>query len=902
MDEHNSIDQQAKDDEVTVARRAIKIATTTQSKEAEKPEAKEVQEVEQPGETEEPEASESEEADEAAWSQQRVAIEPEGAEEPAQGDEDDGLPVLTEHVERGLPVSTQPEIVDDIQNVPTRVLIMERGIAYAGTALTPEELAALRRMRVNRLLMRKRRHERDGRSIATILLTIVVVLFFLVTSLFSGSIGAAYAYYRAQVPLVNGIAQHSLFQTTHIYDRNGNLLYELYDKQIGYGRRTYVNYNDISPLLVNATIAAEDHTFWTNNGVDFAGIARAAISNFQSRGVVEGGSTVTQQLIKKQFFDGQQRTLQIKGEEAILATGLTQQYPKWKIMEMYLNTVYYGDLNYGAEAAAESYFRIQPKCDQRKCVPALKQLDLAQASLLAGLPQSPSYYNPTINKASALQRQQVVLQAMVQLGMVTPQQAKDAQNEIKNFTFKTYSDTHKIQAPHFVSYVIDNVLVPLLGAQNLRDSGYNIYTTLDLNLEKKIESRVYSLLYQPQQDSYLGYYGPVNATNNLNNAAVVVMDPRTGEVLAMDGSANYNQKTAEMQGQYNAALALRQPGSSFKPIVYATAFEMGWYPAMIVPDHKTVYPVCDYNVPTKCYTPQNYDSTFHTGYPMTIRTAVANSYNIPAIDAIEFAGIPNVLNMAGRLGLTEVANKSAATLGPSMAIGAVEVTPLDMTDAYATFANQGVRIPPVSVLEITNNQGQPIYKYDPTRPHGIRAMGADVAYLIDSILSDKAARYHEFFPGNPLELDRPAAAKTGTTDSFRDNWTMGYTPHIAVGVWAGNSDNEPMTPNTIGITGAGPIWHDVMEMVSRYYNYPADDFVRPNNVHQGTVSAVTGLLARPGEASVTDWFIDGTMPTIQGNNYYVPPCTNGCRRGGGGGGGNGGFPPIGQPILPGPKP
>ncbi len=578
----------------------------------------------------------------------------------------------------------------------------------------------------------------------------------------------------------------------------------------------------------------------------------------------------------------------------MLATGLTQQYPKWKIMEMYLNTVYYGDLNYGVEAAAESYFRLQPKCTLGKCKPAVSQLDLAQASMLAGLPQSPSYYDPTTNKPVALQRQQLVLQSMLELGMITKQQMTDAEAETAKFTFEPYSVTHHLQAPHFVNYVIDNVLLPMLGSR-LVDGGLNVYTTLDLDLEKQIEQLVYDKLYKQQVDNYLGVYGPLNITNNLNNAAVVVMNPKNGEILAMDGSANFNQNTPTMNGQDNAAIALRQPGSSFKPIVYATAFEMGWYPAMIVPDHKTIYPVgCDNNVPPKCYSPQNYDSTFHTQFPMTIRTAVANSYNIPAIDAIEFAGVNNVVNMASRLGLSEIANLPAQRLVPSMAIGSDEVTPLDMTGAYATFANQGVREPKTSVLEITDNQGNLIYKYDENHPNGVRALGADVSFLISSMLSDKAARYHEFSPGNYLELDRPAAAKTGTTDSFRDNWTMGYTPYLAVGVWAGNSNNEEMTQNTIGITGAAPIWHDVMELASQKYNFPPDDFAVPANVHKGVVSAVTGLAPRAGEATTTDWFIDGTLPTTSGNGgYYTPPptCTNFfCNPNGGGG----------QPTLPGP--
>lgn len=746
----------------------------------------------------------------------------------------------------------------------------------------PDNNLALRRIRVNRIMMRRRHISRTyatGNLVPRLMIA-AAVLFVLLAMLVSGGTGSAYAYYQAQLPLLNGIAQHSLFQTSRIYDRNGKLLYELYDHQQDRGRRTYVNYSDISPLLVKATVAAEDHTFWTNSGVDYNGLVRAGVANIQNHGIVQGASTVTEQLINNQFFSNQKGNYQVKGEEVVLATGLTQQYPKWKIMEMYLNTVYYGDLNYGAEAAAESYYGLPLKCSLGKCKPALDQLDLAQASMLAGLPQSPSYYNPTTNKSVALQRQQYVLQSMLELGMITKSQMQKAQDETAKFTFLTYSQTHHIQAPHFVTYVINNVLVPMLG-NRLADGGLNVYTTIDLDLEKQVENIVYNKLYQQQLDNYQGYYGPLNITNNLHNAAVVVMNPKNGEILAMDGSANFNQNSPQMQGQDNAALDLRQPGSSFKPIVYATAFEMGWYPAMIVPDHKTIYPSdCSQPIGSKdCFSPQNYDESFHTQYPMTIRTAVGNSFNIPAVDGIEYAGVDNVVNMAGRLGLSEIVNLPATRKGPAMALGADEVTPLNMTGAYATFANKGVRIPPTSVLEITDNQGNPLYKYDENHPKGTRAVREDVSFLVSSILSDKTARYHEFGPGNPLELDRPAAAKTGTSNLFRDNWTMGYTPYTAVGVWAGNSNNEAMTRNTIGITGAAPIWHDVMELVSHKYNYPAADFAVPSNVHQGTVSAITGLQATGGPTT-TDWFIDGTLPTTGGGgSYYNPPPTCGyfCR-------------------------
>ncbi len=711
--------------------------------------------------------------------------------------------------------------------------------------------------RVERVRLRKR----ITRRLATVLGCLLAVLFIV----FSGTIGAAYAYYQAQLPLLTGLENHTTFQTTRIYDRNGQLLYEINDPK--YGRRTYVNYTDISENLINATVAAEDHTFWTNSGVDLQGIVRAASANLQSNSIVEGASTITQQLIKRQLFVNDERTFQVKAEEALLAYGITQQLPKWKIIEMYLNVIYYGELNYGAEAAAQDYFGLQPKCTHTQCIPAVAQLDLAQASLLAGLPQLPSYYDPLINKQAALDRQKTVLDSMVQLEMITAAQEVQAEQEMAKFTFKAYITPSTIQAPHFVHYLIDQVLVPMFGAQNLYDGGYNIYTTLDLKLEKKVEQIAYYRLYQDKCPQYLGCTGPLNKAYNVNNAAVVVMDPYNGEVLAMDGSVNYNNTSAKVDGQFNSAVeALRQPGSSIKPLIYASAFEMGWYPAMIIPDHQTIYPTRDSGSPSGYYTPQNYDGTFHSGYPMTVRTAIANSFNIPAVDAIEYVGLQNVQNMAARLGLTTISNQPLSKLGPSLALGSKEVSVLSLTDAYATFANQGVRVPPNSILEITDSTGKPIYTYDAAHPQGVRAVSPEVAFLMSSILSDKTARYHEFGPGNPLELDRPAAAKTGTSNSFIDNWTMGYTPHVTVGVWVGNSDNSAMGKGVIGITGAGPIWDDVMEYVSNYYHYPADDFVKPADVHEGTVSAYTGLLPNPGEQTVTDWFIDGTMPTIQGQN------------------------------------
>jgi membrane peptidoglycan carboxypeptidase len=730
------------------------------------------------------------------------------------------------------------------------------------------------RIRINRILKYRRRSERMWSNTPQKFVIIFTLLFTIMVISIAGVVGGIYAYYRSQLPLLDGIAQHALFQTTHIYDRSGRLLYDLYDRQGKKGRRTYINYRDISPLLIDATVSAEDHTFWNNTGVDYTSIARAAFTNIEKNGVVQGGSTITQQLIKNIFFQNQPRDVQIKGEEAVLAIGLTEQYPKRKIIEMYLNTVFYGDNNYGVEAAAQDFFNLKPQCDenQTNCKPAVTQLDLAQASLLAGLPQSPTSYNPVYYKDAALARQRQILSSMISLGYITAQQSEDAQKETQAMNFKPYGETHQPHAPHFVNYVIDHVLIPTFGAEALYEGGLNIYTTLDLDLEQKAEQLLYHHIYEPVTDQrYSVWYndpGPLNQTKNVNDGAVMMMNPKNGEILVMDGSAStdLSKYTPEMQGDFNAAISPRQPGSSFKPFVYATAFEMGWYPAMIVNDYKTYYPNGE-----KPYVPQNADEHFHSGlgYPMTVRNALASSFNIPAIDAIEYAGIKNVVNMAGRLGLSEVTDNPANWV-PSMAIGSIPISLLNMTDAYSTFANNGLRVPPVSILKITDNQNEVIYQYDEAHPQEVPVMRPEVAFLINSILSDKNARYHEYAPGNPMELDRPSAAKTGTTDMYRDNWTMGYTPDLVTGVWVGNSNNTPMH-NVLGVTGAGPVWNELMTYALKHNNIPADDFTLPFNVHQAHVSAITGLAPQIGEPTIRDWFIDGSVPTV---HNIDPPALN----------------------------
>ncbi|HZR40104.1 MAG TPA: penicillin-binding transpeptidase domain-containing protein, partial [Ktedonobacteraceae bacterium] len=416
-------------------------------------------------------------------------------------------------------------------------------------------------------------------------------------------------------------------------------------------------------------------------------------------------------------------------------------------------------------------------------------------------------------------------------------------------------------------------------------------------------------LTQTEYQKFTGGYGPLNTVNNVNDAAVVVMDAKTGEVLAMDGSSNYNSTDPRVAGQVNAAVALRQPGSTFKPIVYSTAFQMGWYPGMVLPDFKTYFPngmptgtsIDNCSTPKgKIYCPPDYGNSYHN-MMSTIRVATANSFNVPAVKALEFAGVDNVVTTARRMGITDIDKKLATCagqtmsqcLGVSLVLGTTEVSPLQMTASYQVFADNGNRVPPQGVLDIWDNYGHHLYHYDPTKPPAAQAMSPQVAYLMTSVLMDEPARALEF-PGDhdlsfadqtpscayQIACPNQVAAKTGTTDSFRDNWTIGYTPNVVVGVWVGNADNEAFNGNVVGITGAAPIWHSVIERVSGYClqaidgvdcgtissHYTQRMFTVPDGLQMANLSALDGLKG----TGVNDLVIDGTQPmqggAIQPNN------------------------------------
>lgn len=631
-----------------------------------------------------------------------------------------------------------------------------------------------------------------------------------ILSLFLGVIGgllavtaAVYIYYRVAITLpdVDTLrTRTSQFQTTRILDRNGNLLYEIIDPTAG--RRTYVRLDEISPYVVAATIATEDKDFYNHPGFDPWAILRAFWQNYTSGETVSGASTITQQVARMLLLSPEeraQRSYSRKLREALLAIEITRRYSKDEILEIYLNEVNYGNLAYGIEAAAETYFGV-----------SAKDLTLAQASFLAGLPQAPAVYDIYTNPEATLTRHRQVLVLMYQLSQergciqvsnapepvcVGVQDAVSAANEIQAYEFP--QPEIPVRYPHWVQYARGQ-LEALFDAQTIYRSGFTVYTTLDPGLQALAEQIVREQL-------------AALVNRNVTNGALVAIRPSTGEILALVGSADFYNEA--ISGQVNMALAPRQPGSSIKPFTYLAAFEKGWTPATLLWDVPTDFPPSgDPNDPRPPYQPVNYDGKYHG--PVTVRTALANSFNIPAVKALQFVGIyddpatpqkDGLVGMMERMGVTTLTRED---YGLSLTLGGGDVPLLELTGAYATLANQGKRIPPVAILKIVDHDGNVVYEYQP--PQGEQVVRPEHAYLITSILSDNEARAWMFGRNSYLALPFPAAAKTGTTNDYRDNWTLGYNPDLAVGVWVGNADYTPME-GTTGLSGAAPIWSAFMQ-------------------------------------------------------------------------------------------
>lgn len=741
--------------------------------------------------------------------------------------------------------------------------------------------------RSTRLFLLRRKRRRAARSrpsgwnitarVAASALVLAIIMLVSVTASAAAVAGGVYYYFARDLPDPSTIvAKQDSFETVKIYDRTGKyLLYESIDPRPFRGDRTYVTLNQISPHLINATIALEDRSFWTNPGVNPRGIARAFLQNLQG-GNVQGGSSITQQLAKQNFFSLEEqytRSYTRKIKEVILALDLTRRYDKKQILEWYLNNNFYGNFSYGIESAAKVYFG-----------KSASDLTLAEAAMLAALPQFPGL-NPIQAPEDAKRRQGKVLRAMVAAGYITQEQADAAFAEPLNVRKSALERFDNELAPHFALYALEQVKREFNTPEDpyfIWRNGLTVITTLDVDMQHEVtcvaRQRVAHLNHEVRTIPGCEPIKPAeflerrqNIEHNVSNAAVVVMKSDTGEILAMLGSLDYNNR--DIDGEVNIALADRQPGSSFKPITYLTGFNQGLTPATVVMDVRRVFPDA-----VEPYTPENYDRRYHG--PVSLRTALQRSYNIPAVWVMSQVGVKNVVNMAHRLGITSL-NKDY--YGLSLTLGGGEVKLIDMTYVFATLANNGVMVGepvppeqlrpgyrtlnPVVLLEVRDRDGNVLKKFQ--QPHEQRVISPQLAYLIDNVLSDPRPRPPAFGTlAQYLVLpDRPIIAKTGTTNDYRDGWTLGASPQISVGVWVGNADNTPME-KVSGSIGASPIFHDIMLYAHR--NLPVKTWEEPEGIVHTRVCVDSGLLPTDlCERTTEEIFIAGTEPKEYDNVYQV---------------------------------
>lgn len=615
-------------------------------------------------------------------------------------------------------------------------------------------------------------------------------------------------------------AKASNFETALILDRDGNVLYSLADPNAG--NRTYVTLDNISQDLIDGTIATEDSRFYENPGFDPIGILRAIVQAAQEREFVSGASTITQQLVRATLLDEEERTersFQRKVREIILAAELSRTYSKEEILELYLNEIYYGNLAYGIEAASQTYFN-----------KSANELTLAEASLLAGLPQAPAAWDPYTAPELARGRQSEVLALMLAGEYITRDEANQAMNITNEFIRDLEPPEVTIKHPHFSLTVLQQA-EDLLGSQAIYRGGLRIHTTLDPQAQLLAEQVI------------ANHVGNINNAG-ANNVALVTIDPQTGQILALVGSADFNNEA--ISGQVNMALQPRQPGSTIKPFVYLAAMEQGWTPSTLIWDVPTSFPD-GANAP---YQPKNYDDEFHG--PLLLRPSLGNSYNIPAVKALEFVGVCNFISRAQDFGLRSLQDDGCANVevgsprnyGLALSLGGGAISPLEMTTAYAMLANEGELISPYSVSRIENRQGEILYEQPPADGDPQLVVRPSHAYILSNMLSDNSARQPEFGVNNPLVISgRAVAAKTGTSGTsgadVRDAWTIGYTPQAVTAVWVGNTDNTPLAQGQSGTRVASPIWNSFMaQYLASFEPIP---FPRPADVVDVEICADSGV-------------------------------------------------------------
>jgi 1A family penicillin-binding protein len=604
----------------------------------------------------------------------------------------------------------------------------------------------------------------------------------------------------------------------------------------------------ISPHLINATIATEDSRFYQNPGFDIFGIARAVLQAAQERQIIAGTSTITQQLVRAVLLDEAERTersFRRKVREIILAAEISRTYEKSEILELYLNEIYYGNLAYGIEAAAQTYFD-KPAAE----------LTLAEASLLAGLPQAPALWDPYSAPDKALGRQSEVLSLLIADGYVTVDEARAAQDEANQILANLTPPIVTIEHPHFALTVLQQA-EDFLGAQSIYRGGLRIYTTLDPDTQRLAEETVES------------HRADINAAG-ANNAAMVVLKPDSGDILALVGSADFHDEA--ISGQVNMALTPRQPGSSIKPLVYLSAMERGWTPSTLLWDVPTQFPAGAGSV----YEPKNYDDQFHG--PLRTRLALGNSYNIPAVKALEFVGVCNFITNVQKLGLSDLFDAGCNEVGQprdhglSLALGGGEVSPLQMAGAFSVLANEGQYMPPFAISRIENSRGETVFEYAPPDPTTAQVVRPEHAFMLSDILSDDDARQPAFGRNSSLVIPgHDVAVKTGTSGSssadVRDGWTIGYSPEVVTAVWVGNTDNGPIGAGQSGTRIAAPIWNSFM---TRYLaSRQPQSFVRPPGVIDMEICADSGTQPGPECFSRRQEIFAGDQPPLDSSYDFI---------------------------------
>ena len=761
----------------------------------------------------------------------------------------------------------------------------------------PRQVSMIRRqIVVNR--DRKRNRSRTGFSLILRLIGLIVLITTLISVLFVGmSVGAAaggYTMITEGLPTPDQVAEASIetFETTKIYawgpdidgdgQKDPTLIYEVIDPNAG--DRNWIPLSEMPEHIICGTVAMEDRTFWTNPGFNFRGIVRAFVDNLQG-GDIQGGSSITQQVVKNTVIPLEERfeiSYARKVKEVLISLELTRLYEKETILEWYINTNLYANLAYGIDAASRVYFG-----------KSAHQLTLSEAATLIAIPQYPQL-NPFDAPEDALSRKQTVLRRMVEEGCITSDEAAAAADEPWNLAVST--QRYDIIAPHFSLYV-RRELERMYGPELVAGGGLRVYTTLDLELQDQAQCTVqtYLRILSGEDPATVipeamaagceaAQYIPDVPANrvgqdfNIKNSALIAIRPTTGEIVTMVGSADY--WNTEIDGQFNVAVdGLRQPGSSFKPFTYVTLLAQGHNAAHMFLDVRKAF---DQGPGMAPYVPENYTRTYNG--PVSLRAALAQSLNIPAVEAMSIAGIDNVLRTAHRMGITTL-DQGLDHYGLSLTLGGGEVKLIDETYAFSVFANNGTmygapvppeqqrpnyrELNPIAILRVEDRNGKILYQVE--SPESRQVLEPRLAYLITDILSDRQARIPGFGSPNALELadNRPAAAKTGTTNNFSDNWTVGYTPQLVVGVWQGNKDGDDYMINTPGSRGASYIWHAVMEYAHR--DLPIVSFANPGGLQQVTVCTASGLKPNGDCPTRSELMIPGTEPTEEDTLFQKFP-------------------------------